>query len=120
MNRAWLFGFVLMLVACSGTESGNPTRGGVVCPEAPIELTVTDAKSGAGIPQITVNGSAFACAAGTCKLSDPSFAHPGEQQLLITAPGYAAASLTVSVPASTSPLCTTGTAAAEVVLQPNP
>jgi len=126
MNRVWhcLIAFAAVLAACSGTESGNPTRTSAGC-VVPIVLEVSDSVTMKSVgTRVTVNGVMSECAAGegssTCELHDPSFAHVGEQELVVSAPGYAERSLRVTVPSSQNPVCATGETFATVALDPKP
>jgi len=116
MNR-FCWALVFALVACSGTESGNPTRGGV-CP-APIELDISTSQGDAP-DLITVNGTQVACSGGKCELLQSAFRHAGAQSLTVSATGYADTTITVTVPPSTNPECETGSVAAAIVLEPSP
>ncbi len=124
MNRAWSLFLLslLVLASCAGTESGNPSRHGAGC-TAPISLQVTDAVSGEPIATaVTVNGEAVQCSSAkgvtACTLDEPSFVQVGEQTLSVSAPGYTTGTVTVLVPASENPLCSTGNVSTAIALEP--
>jgi hypothetical protein len=118
MKRS-LLAVAYLLLGCSGTESGNPTRGGMSCDGVscaacapPITLQVTDSASGGPVgAAITVDGQPVACLtsstdpASECAVTDPNYAVAGTRQIVVAAAGYGSKTITVDVPAKDGAMC---------------
>jgi hypothetical protein len=118
MKRS-LLAVACLLLGCSGTESGNPTRGGMSCDGVrcaecapPITLQVTDSTSGGPVgAAITVDGQPVACQtsssdpASECALTDSNYAVAGKREIVVAAAGYGSKTITVDVPAKGGAMC---------------
>lgn len=119
MKASRRFGLLLWalsaLVACAGTETGNPsTRSacpGVVCGACapPIVLRVKDALSLGPVAALAINGDVSLCAPGTadtiCQLHGAPYTTPGTHRIELSAAGYETRDVDVVVSASQPGLC---------------
>jgi hypothetical protein len=135
MSRSLIVVICCMFGCSSGTESGNPNRGGNGCTgvacapcAAAITLQITDSSTGVGVgTAVVVDGQPITCSTAStgsnCPLVEPSYAVVGERQVVVTAAGYSPTTVTANVPTSDGAVCCacpTGSVVVQVTLDPAP